>query len=113
MYKTISLISAIIRFLYIPNPFETCQMGLLLNLLVAPFLHVITYKIVGIYYERYSCPSLGCFLYLLFYCIHTFILWLLSLAGFSWLLVILILVTYALILKGLLKLKEFISYYLM
>lgn len=81
----------------IPNPFEALGAGLtitisgvpvlfppfLLNLLAEPIMYMITYVVVGMYYDRGSEPALGSILYLLFYCVHTFVLWLMSLADFS------------------------------
>jgi len=54
-----------------------------LNWVAEPIVHVVTFAIVGLYYERGSVPVLGSFLYLLFYCLHTFLLWLMSVAEFS------------------------------
>lgn len=108
MYKLMAAISILIRQFYIPNPFETLGNGLavnmgktsmllppeVLNWVAEPFMHGITFVIVGLYYERGSAPALGSFLYLIFYCIHTFLLWLMSLAGFATWAVALIVVLY-------------------
>lgn len=108
MYKIIALISNIVRQFYVPNPFEALEGGLgvtlynnqvilgpeCLNLITEPLMHVITFSVVGLYYDRGSAPALGSVLYLLFYCIHTFILWLMSLTSFAHWAVILILGTY-------------------
>lgn len=108
MYKLIATISIFIRQFYIPNPFEALGNGLVVNIgeismllspevlnwIAEPFMHGITYTIVDLYYERGSAPALGSVLYLIFYCIHIFLLWLMSLAGFATWAVSLILVLY-------------------
>ena len=91
------VISILIRQFYIPNPFEALGDGLVVNVgntmsVLSPevlnwmatlFLPAVTYAVVGLYYDRGSNPALGSFLYLLFYCVHTLLLWLVSLAGFA------------------------------
>lgn len=108
MYKLMAAISILIRQFCIPNPFETLGDGLvvylgeapvllspvLLNLLAELFLPTVTYAVAGLYYDRGSAPALGSFLYLLFYCVYTFLLWLMSLAGFATWVVALIPVLY-------------------
>lgn len=108
MYKFIAAISILIRQFCIPNPFEALGDGLgvnigetsmllpsgVLNWIAEPFMHAVAFAIVGLYYHRGSDPAVGSFLYLLFYCIHTFLLWLMSLAGFATWAVILIVVLY-------------------
>ena len=108
MYKLIVAISILIRQFYLPNPFEALGDGLIVNIgetsillppgvlnwVAEPFMHMVTFVIVGLYYDRGSAPALGSFLYLLFYCVHTFLLWLMSLAGFDTWAVVLIIVTY-------------------
>ena len=108
MYKLMAAISIWIRQFYIPNPFEALGDGLVINMgktsmllppealnwVAEPFMHGTTFVIVGLYYDRGSAPALGSFLYLIFYCIHTFLLWLMSLAGFATWAVILIVVLY-------------------
>lgn len=119
MYRLMMAISTIVRQFYLSNPFDALGEGLaiflgesplllspnLLNWFAEPIMHLITYIIVGLYYERASCPALGSFLYLLFYCIHTWIIWLMSLAGFDTWAVVLIIVTYVGCHIGLTKLR--------
>lgn len=97
MYKLMAVISILVRQFYIPNPFEVLGDGLVVNVgdtlsVLSPevlnwmatlFLPAVTYTVVGLYYDRGSNPALGSFLYLLFYCVHTLLLWLVSLAGFA------------------------------
>lgn len=108
MYALMMTISTIVRQFCIPNPFEALGEGLtilvgespillsptLLNWFAEPIMYLITYLVVGLYYERASCPALGSFLYLLFYCIHTWLIWLMSSAGFAIWTVVLIIVVY-------------------
>lgn len=108
MYKLIAIISTLVRQFYIPNPFDALGDGLVVNIgetqillppgvlnwVAEPFVHVVTFSVVGLYYDRGSAPALGSFLYLLFYCVHTFLLWLMSLAEFSTWAVVLIILLY-------------------
>lgn len=108
MYKFLAIFSIIIRQFFIPNPFDALGDGLLvnagqdsmvlspevLNWITEPIMHVLTFAIVGLYYDRKSNSAVGSFLYLLFYCIHTLLLWLMSLTGFALWTVVLIVVIY-------------------
>jgi len=120
MYKLIAAISILIRQFCIPNPFDALGDGLIVNIgetsillppgvlnwVAEPIMHMVTFAIVGLYYDRGSAPALGSFLYLLFYCIHTFLLWLMSLAGFSTWAVVVIVVLYIACHMGLTKLRS-------
>lgn len=120
MYKLIAAISILIRQFCISNPFDALGDGLVVNLgetpillpprvlnwVAEPFMHVMTFAIVGLYYDRGSAPALGSCLYLLFYCIHTFLLWLMSLAGFAIWAVVLIVALYIVCHMGLAKLRR-------
>lgn len=73
MYTAVSTIFGIIRLFYIPNPFEQLEGTLspfILNLACEPLLHVVTFSIVGMFYNRGSVPALGSCLYMLFYAVH-------------------------------------------
>ena len=108
MYKIMALISVVVRQFYLPNPFEALEEGLeitlnnnqfimgpeCLNLVTEPLIHIITFAVVGLYYERGSAPVLGSLMYLFFYCMHAFILWLMSLTSFTYWAVLFILVIY-------------------
>lgn len=120
MYKLIAAISILIRQFCIPNPFEALGDGVVVNIgetpillppgvlnwIAEPFMHAVTFAVVGLYYDRGSAPALGSFLYLLFYCIHTFLLWLMSLAEFATWVVLLIVVLYIVCHMGLTKLRS-------
>lgn len=97
MYKLIAAISILMRQFCIPNPFEALGDGVVVNIgemsillsprvlnwIMEPFMYSVTFAVVGMYYGRGTDPSFGSFLYLLFYYIHIFLLWLMSLAGFD------------------------------
>ena len=98
MYKLIAAISVLIRQFYLPNPFDSLEKEVIitiweipivllpdiLNCLVTePFLHAMTFAIVGMYCKSRSNPVWGSFLFLLFYCIHTVLLCLVSMTGFA------------------------------
>ena len=120
MYKLIAAISILVRQFCIPNPFDALGDGLVVNLrdtpillppgvlnwVAEPIMHMVTFAIVGLYYDRGSAPALGSFLYLLFYCVHTFLLWLMSLAGFSTWAVVVIVVLYIACHMSLTKLRS-------
>ena len=65
-----------------------------LNWIAEPFAYCVTFGVVGMYYDKGSAPTMGSFLYLLFYCIHTSLLWLMSLYRFAIWAVVIILVIY-------------------
>lgn len=108
MYKIIVAISVFIRQFVLENPFEALGEGVeviisgvpvlltpeVLNYIAEPFMHMITFGVVGIYYARGTWPAAGSLLYLIFYCVHTFVLWLMSLAGFTTWGVVIILFVY-------------------
>lgn len=108
MYKLIALGSLVLRQFCISNPFEALEEGLpisirgsavlltpdVLNLITEPFMHAITFGVVGLYYQTGSSPVVGSLLYLLFYCVHTFMLWLMSLTGFAIWAIIAVIVVY-------------------
>lgn len=120
MYKLIAAISILIRQFCISNPFEALGDGLgvnigetsmllppgVLNWIAEPFMHAVAFAVVGLYYDRGSNHALGSFLYLLFYCMHTFLLWLMSLAGFATWAVLLIVVLYIVCHMGLKNLRS-------
>ena len=124
MYKFIAALSVIIRTFYLPNPFEAVGdiaipfMGtaiaippIVINYLAAPILHVITYGVVGLYYTRHkNSPTFGSFLYLVFFCIHVGLLYLMAQLGFAAWAVVLILIVYAMAHIGFNALKNRVRY---
>ena len=84
MYHLIANFSWFIRQFYVGNPFEaltkTVYVSLygvqiplgpeILNMIAGVILPYFTFFMVGLYYEKGSCPPLGSFLFLTFYLIH-------------------------------------------
>lgn len=97
IYKVFAFISFLVRNLAIPNPFDNLQgqtieiYGIefpvipeVINILIEPILGGITYFVVGFYYSRSSGkPVIGSILYLIFYCIHTALLFVIFQFNFS------------------------------
>jgi hypothetical protein len=108
LYLALSGIFWVIRQFFMPNPFEVLGEGItvtmgstaillspdVLNWIAGFFVPALTFAIVGLYYSRGSCPAWGSFLYMLFFCLHTFILYLMSWAYPSIFLIVLIAVVY-------------------
>lgn len=108
LYLALSGIFWVIRQFFMPNPFEVLGEGItvtmgeatillspdVLNWIAGFFLPAITFAIVGWYYSRGSCPAWGSFLYMFFFCLHTFILYLMSWGYPSILFIVFIAVVY-------------------
>lgn len=108
MYLTVATIFWVIRQFFMPNPFEVLGSGIAITILGSPilltpeilnwiaglFLPALTFAIVGLYYSRGSCPAWGSFLYMFFFCLHTFILYLMSWGYPSILFIVFIAVVY-------------------
>ena len=108
MYLTVATIFWAIRQFFMPNPFEILGEGITVTIANAPvllspdtlnwiaglFLPALTFALVGRYYSRGSFPALGSVLYMVFFCIHTFILYLMSWVYPSMFLVVLIPLVY-------------------
>lgn len=125
MYKFIAALSIIIRTFCLPNPFEVLgdtfpltigettftMTPIVMNCLAEPVLYAITFALVGIYYSRgVNSPSKGSLLYLIFYCVHVGLLYLMGLFCFATWAVALILIIYAIIHIGYNALKNKIYY---
>ncbi len=108
LYSILSFLFWIIRQFFIPNPFEVLGDGITLMINGTPLLltpdtlnwiagfglPAFTFAIVGLYYLRGSEPAAGSILYMVFFCVHTGILHLMSLAYPAIWLIILIGVVY-------------------
>ena len=79
-----------------PNPFESMPNGMwiLVNYIIEPILHTITYAEVGIFYKKGSFPALGSILYLLFYSLHVGIIYVIVYFKLSNVKIIAVIVTY-------------------
>lgn len=108
LYVKLSVAFWVIRQFFMPNPFEVLGEGITVTIGDAPilltpdrlnwiaglFLPAITFAIVGWYYRSGSFPVLGSVLYMIFFCLHTFILYLMSWAYPSIFLIVLIGIVY-------------------
>lgn len=125
MYKFIAALSVIIRTFCLPNPFDSLgatfpitigentfmMTPIVMNYLAEPVLHAFTFALVGLYYSRSDHnPSKGSFLYLMFYCVHVGLLYLMGLFGFATWAVALILIVYAMAHIGFNALKNRVRY---
>lgn len=121
MYTILYIISVIIRYFYLSNPFEPLRDKFLIEIMGIPMsiapeilnhcagviLPVITFAIVGFYYHKgVDNPVKGCVLYLIFYCIHNKLLELMSICEFNLMAVIIILSLYISSHIGFNKLKD-------
>lgn len=109
MYKFISVISSVIRTFYLPNPFKPLNgrytlmllnaeipiTADIINLIAEPLLYFIAFNVAGLYYSKgIDNPAKGSFLYLLFYCVHAGLIYVLSLLSFAEWAIILVLILY-------------------
>ena len=104
LYVFLSFVFVLIRQFWLPNPFEALGDGItivwqgtpillapiLLNGIAEAFLYPVTFGIVGLYYDQGSAPALGSILYMVFYAVHTGVLYLLCRAYPSTCLMILV-----------------------
>lgn len=109
MYKLIKVISILIRNIYLPNPFANIKYGPIINFIIEPFLQIITFGIVGLFYQRGSAPAWGSFLYLFFYATHTCLIILCSIFNFTPIAISIIVILYVSLLTALIKLKNKLS----
>ena len=108
IYKVFYIFSFLIRNFVVPNPFESLRgqtieingveltvIPEIINIFIEPILGGITYFVVGFYYSRSSGkPIIGSVLYLLFYCIHTAIIFVIFQLNRSAFLIILVITSY-------------------
>lgn len=115
MYGIIATLSWLIRTFCLPNPFEVLGESFTINLfgipiVMEPFtfnffimsaiLYSITFPVVGLYYTKRSNKAWGSFLYLMFYCIHTGLLFIMSWFKFSIPAIVIVLIGYVLLHVG-------------
>ena len=109
LYSIIAAISILVRQFMLPNPFDPLGEAfsitikdtviplppLALNWIAESVLHAVTFAIVGIYYKKgRHNPALGSFLYLLFYTIHVGMIYIVSSFGFSWVAIVIVVISY-------------------
>ena len=83
MYKIISALNGFIREDIMPNPFEFISdneliVALFTYLIGGLILHVISFAMCGIFYDRGSCPTLGSIGYMFFWTLNVGILMIIS-----------------------------------
>ena len=111
LYTLLAAIFYLMRQFAIPNPFEALGTGLnirigarnllltpeILNWAADPIIYLLTFAVVGLYYRRGTAPVLGSCLYMVFYCIHIGLLYLiLSCYPMIWLMITIAIVYIAL-----------------
>ena len=112
MYHVIHIISALIRQFLLPNPFSSFFSNQayadLFNIVIGgAILHIMSYVMTGMVYEKNLAPGLGCFLYLFNYCLITAIILLITwLIHNFWVAVIICIVVYIIVLMLLNKLSS-------
>ena len=107
LYGLFATISVIVRQFVLPNPFECFgDKAALINWIAEPFIHIVAFAIVGMFYIRKSAPALGSLLYLLTYATIVGVLWLLGLAQFAWWSILLAVIIVAAIGFGIYKLSK-------
>lgn len=108
LYRMLSVLFWFIRQFFMPNPFEVLGDGItviidevpilltpdVLNWIAGLGLPAFTFLVVGLYYESRSAPAAGSLLYMIFFCVHTGILYLMSLAYPAIWLIVVIAVVY-------------------
>lgn len=127
MYKLIACLSLFIRNFVLPNPFEQLPIPLyitisgieitipvvILNWIAESFLYPITFMVVGVYYQKgIDNPAKGSALYLLFYCIHVGMLFIMSCFQFSRIIIIITIISYITLHIGFNVIKNKLSYIL-
>ena len=109
MYRIVATVSILIRQFIVPNPFEPLGVDFeillfgvnfqltpeIINWMAEPILHLFAFIVAGLYYKKCKHhPAIGSFLYLLFYIIHTFLLWIMACANFAVWAIVLLLIVY-------------------
>ena len=79
MYLKIAVLSAVVRQFFLPNPyvpfFSNEAYALIFNMFIGSLiLHLLSFSLTGIYYNRGDFPSFGSLSYLFWYCVNTFII---------------------------------------
>lgn len=110
LYAILSVISIIVRQVYLPNPFECFgDTAWIYNLIAEPIIHLGALGLVGLVYHKGDFPALGSFLYLIAYAVITGILALMGIFSFTWCWVLIIIVIMVAICVLLAKLGRWLS----
>ena len=109
LYKVTVISSFIIRQFLIPNPFSCFgDRAYLINWLAEPFMHLITYLVVGFFYEKGTLPVLGSVLYLITYLVLMGVLSILSILSFAWWWCVITIVTLIILIGSLVLFKNYL-----
>lgn len=82
-----------------------------LNWTIEPFLYLITFAVAGLYYQKgIDNPAKGSLLYLLFYCMHVGVLFVMSCFQFSGLIIAVTMITYIALHVGVNAIKKKLLY---
>lgn len=85
LYAVFTVLSTLVRQFALPNPFECFgDKAVLINWVAEPFIHLIAYAIVGLFYIKGSEPLLGSIGYLFTYACLVGLLWILGIFSFAW-----------------------------
>lgn len=79
MYQFISMFNSFLREEILPNPFESILNSEVLGILILALfggglLHIISFNMCGIFYNRGDAPVLGSIGYMVCYCINVWFL---------------------------------------
>jgi hypothetical protein len=94
VYKLIKILSMLIRYYYVPNPFQTLEWGDIIWLFSESIFFTITFAVVGLFYSSGSNSAWGSFLYLLFYSFHIALVMIMAVFNFNPFISVAILYTY-------------------
>lgn len=109
LYRFIAFISVLLRQFVFLNPFEPLGESFVItindveipltpdiaNWIAEPVLHAVTFSVVGFYYKKdRNNPSLGSFLYLIFYATHVGMIYVISYFNFSYISISMVLFLY-------------------
>ena len=101
LYSFMTVISLIVRHVFLPNPFECFgEKAALINWIAEPIIQVVAYGIVGLFYLKGSNPFLGSLAFLAVYTIAIGILWVLGIFSFAWWWILIIVVTLLVLFAG-------------
>ena len=110
LYAIMTVISIIVRQVYLPNPFECFgDMAWLYNLIAEPIIHGAAFLLVGTIYRKGSFSALGSFLDLVAYAVLIGILALMGIFSFAWWWVLIVAIVVLVIVALLAKLGRCLS----
>lgn len=107
LYALMTVISTLVRQFVLPNPFECFgEKAALINWIAEPFIHIVAYGIVGLFYVSGSNPFLGSIAYLSTYAAIVGILWVLGIFSFAWWWILILAIAFIALVVGVMYLKS-------